>query len=90
LLRYTPIEDNYPDLIVGSTDKQPLLETPGEVHCVIAFLCEYYLLFSPSESLLSTAFVHLTFRIPLFLGGGGGWLGVLLLFILRTSRGMSN
>jgi (S)-ureidoglycine aminohydrolase len=29
--RYTPIEDNYPDLIVGSTDKQPLLETPGEV-----------------------------------------------------------
>ncbi|KAL5198043.1 hypothetical protein ABZP36_001555 [Zizania latifolia] len=29
--RYTTIEDYHPDLIVGSTDKQPLLETPGEV-----------------------------------------------------------
>ncbi|KAL6862169.1 hypothetical protein ACP4OV_016818 [Aristida adscensionis] len=29
--RYSAIEDNLPDLIIGSTDKQPLLETPGEV-----------------------------------------------------------
>jgi (S)-ureidoglycine aminohydrolase len=29
--RYTTIEGYHPDLIVGSTDKQPLLETPGEV-----------------------------------------------------------
>ncbi|CAM0905924.1 unnamed protein product [Alopecurus aequalis] len=29
--RYTAIEDYHPDLVVGSTDKQPLLETPGEV-----------------------------------------------------------
>jgi (S)-ureidoglycine aminohydrolase len=29
--RYTATEDPPPDLIVGSTDKQPLLETPGEV-----------------------------------------------------------
>ncbi|OEL30336.1 putative (S)-ureidoglycine aminohydrolase [Dichanthelium oligosanthes] len=29
--RYSAIEDSNPDLIVGSTDKQPLLETPGEV-----------------------------------------------------------
>jgi (S)-ureidoglycine aminohydrolase len=31
LFRYTTIEGYHPDLIVGSTDKQPLLETPGEV-----------------------------------------------------------
>jgi len=29
--RYSAVEDSHPDLIVGSTDKQPLLETPGEV-----------------------------------------------------------
>ncbi|GJN32349.1 hypothetical protein PR202_gb20852 [Eleusine coracana subsp. coracana] len=29
--RYSTIEDYHPDLVVGSTDKQPLLETPGEV-----------------------------------------------------------
>lgn len=29
--RYTTIGDYHPDLVVGSTDKQPLLETPGEV-----------------------------------------------------------
>uniref|UniRef100_A0A0D9WZ12 Cupin type-1 domain-containing protein n=1 Tax=Leersia perrieri TaxID=77586 RepID=A0A0D9WZ12_9ORYZ len=29
--RYSNIEDRHPDLIVGSTDKQPLLDTPGEV-----------------------------------------------------------
>jgi len=29
--RYAATEDSPPDLIVGSTDKQPLLETPGEV-----------------------------------------------------------
>ncbi|XP_066390830.1 probable (S)-ureidoglycine aminohydrolase isoform X2 [Miscanthus floridulus] len=29
--RYSAIEDSHPDLIVGSTDKQPLLETLGEV-----------------------------------------------------------
>ncbi|CAL5086589.1 unnamed protein product [Urochloa decumbens] len=29
--RYSATEDFHPDLIVGSTDKQPLLETPGEV-----------------------------------------------------------
>ncbi|KAF0909065.1 hypothetical protein E2562_030817 [Oryza meyeriana var. granulata] len=29
--RYTTIEDYHPDPVVGSTDKQPLLETPGEV-----------------------------------------------------------
>ncbi|TVU39071.1 hypothetical protein EJB05_12474 [Eragrostis curvula] len=29
--RFRAIEDYHPDLIVGSTDKQPLLETPGEV-----------------------------------------------------------
>lgn len=29
--RYTTIRDYHPDLVVGSTDKQPLLETPGEV-----------------------------------------------------------
>uniref|UniRef100_A0A8I7B5S8 Cupin 2 conserved barrel domain-containing protein n=1 Tax=Hordeum vulgare subsp. vulgare TaxID=112509 RepID=A0A8I7B5S8_HORVV len=28
--RYTSIGDYQPDLVVGSTDKQPLLETPGE------------------------------------------------------------
>jgi hypothetical protein len=62
LFRYTATEDNYPDLIVGSTAKQPLLETPGEVHRGLAFLCEYHLLFHPSESSLSTAFVHLIVR----------------------------
>ncbi|EMS47572.1 hypothetical protein TRIUR3_31170 [Triticum urartu] len=29
--RYTAIGDYHADLVVGSTDKQPLLETPGEV-----------------------------------------------------------
>ncbi|KAK3127074.1 hypothetical protein QOZ80_7AG0567940 [Eleusine coracana subsp. coracana] len=29
--RYSAIEDYHPDLIVGSIDKQPLLEAPGEV-----------------------------------------------------------
>ncbi|XP_006657720.1 probable (S)-ureidoglycine aminohydrolase [Oryza brachyantha] len=29
--RYATIEDYHPDPIIGSTDKQPLLETPGEV-----------------------------------------------------------
>nr|CAD1844972.1 unnamed protein product [Ananas comosus var. bracteatus] len=28
---YVSIEDQYPEQIIGSTDKQPLLETPGEV-----------------------------------------------------------
>ncbi|CAI9095601.1 OLC1v1031589C1 [Oldenlandia corymbosa var. corymbosa] len=29
--RYSYLESHYTDLIIGSTDKQPLLETPGEV-----------------------------------------------------------
>ncbi|XP_010919786.1 (S)-ureidoglycine aminohydrolase isoform X2 [Elaeis guineensis] len=29
--RYVILEDHYPEQIIGSTDKQPLLETPGEV-----------------------------------------------------------
>ncbi|XP_008794886.2 probable (S)-ureidoglycine aminohydrolase isoform X3 [Phoenix dactylifera] len=29
--RYAILQDHYPEQIIGSTDKQPLLETPGEV-----------------------------------------------------------
>lgn len=29
--RYASLENDYPEQIIGSTDKQPLLETPGEI-----------------------------------------------------------
>jgi glyoxylate utilization-related uncharacterized protein len=42
--RYTATEDPPPDLIVGSTDKQPLLETPGEVQLALSLsIIIYYL-----------------------------------------------
>lgn len=31
LCRYASVENLYPEPVIGSTEKQPLLETPGEV-----------------------------------------------------------
>jgi len=36
--RYAYLEDHAPELVVGSTEKRPLLETPGEVCCDISRL----------------------------------------------------
>jgi len=43
LIRYSAIEDSHPDLIVGSTDKQPLLETLGEVQLALYLWIIIYL-----------------------------------------------
>lgn len=32
-VRYAPLPNHVPEPLVNSTDKQPLLETPGEVSC---------------------------------------------------------
>jgi hypothetical protein len=37
-VRYSPLENHFTKQIVGSTDQQPLLETPGEVPFNFFFL----------------------------------------------------